>query len=147
MTTYRTSDARHDRRYDEAALEEPDKSLGDLVGDLTDELSALLRNHVQLAKVELTEEAKTAGRASAMLAVAGVAALLALAILSSALAWALAETMAPGWAFLIVGLVWAVAAAALAMAGRQRLQRLERPLPETRHEIKEDQRWLTTQTG
>lgn len=128
-------------------IEQPDKSLGELVGELTGELSSLFTTHIELAKVELTGEAKTFARASSMLGAAGVATILALAMLSAALGWGLAETMSPGWAFLIVGLIWSVAAAALAMAGKQRIQHMERPLPETRTEIKEDQRWLKTQTS
>jgi uncharacterized membrane protein YqjE len=133
-----------DERY---TIEQPEKSLGDLVGELTGELSSLLDAHVKLAKVELRDEATTAARASAMLAAAAVAALLALAMLSVALGWGLAESMSPGWAFLIVGLVWVATAGGLALAGKQRIQRLERPLPETMNEIKEDQRWLTTSTS
>ena len=133
-----------DERY---RIEQPDKSLGELVGELTGELSNLLSTHVQLAKVELADEAKTAARASAMLAAAGVAALLALAMLSVALGWGLAETMSPGWAFLIVGLLWVATAGGLALVGKQRMQRLERPLPETMNEIKEDQQWLKTSTS
>ena len=134
----------HDERF---PIEQPERSLGDLVGELTSELSALITSHVQLAKVELKDEARTIGRASVMLVVAGVAALLALAMLSAALGWGLAETMSPGWAFLIVGLIWAATAGALALAGKQRVQQLDRPLPETMTEIKEDQRWLKTQTS
>jgi uncharacterized membrane protein YqjE len=133
-----------DERY---PIEQPDKSLGELVGELTGELSTLLSTHVQLAKVELADEARTAARASAMLAAAVVAALLALAMLSAALGWGLSEAMAPGWAFLIVGLLWVAIAGGLALVGKQRIERLERPLPETMDEIKEDKRWLKTQTS
>jgi uncharacterized membrane protein YqjE len=125
-------------------IERPDKSLADLVSDLTGELSDLFRNHVELAKSELRDEASSAARASAMLVAAAVSALLALAMWSAALGWALAETMAPGWAFLIVAVIWTALATALALVGKQRLRSLERPVPQTMDEIKEDQRWLTT---
>jgi uncharacterized membrane protein YqjE len=128
-------------------IEQPDRSLGELVGDLTSEFSTLVSTHIELAKAELTQEAKTAGRAGAMFAAAAIGAVLALAMLSAALGWGLAEIMAPGWAFFIVGLVWAVVAGALALVGKQRVQRMDRALGETRTEIKEDQRWLTTQTN
>lgn len=133
-----------DERY---PIDRPDRSLGELVGELTSELSDLVSAHVQLAKVELVDEAKSAGRASAMMLAAAVAAGLALAMLSAALGWALAETMSAGWAFLIVGGLWATAALALAMVGKQRMHSLARPMPQTTTAIKEDQRWLTTQTS
>lgn len=128
-------------------IEQPERSLGELVGDLTSEFSTLVSTHIELAKAELTQEVKSAGKASGMLAAAAVGAVLTLAMLSAALGWGLAETMAPGWAFLIVGLLWAVVASALALAGKQRVQRMDRALGETMTEIKEDQRWLKTQTN
>lgn len=133
-----------DERY---PIDEPDKSLGELVGELTGELSTLISTHVELAKAELRQDAKQVGRASAMLAVGVVGVLLAVAMLSAALGWALAETMAPGWAFLIVGLLWAVVAGGLLLAGKKRVAAMDRALDETMHEIKEDQRWLRTQTS
>jgi uncharacterized membrane protein YqjE len=128
-------------------IDEPDKSLGQLVGDLTSEFSTLVSAHLDLAKAELREDAKQAGRASAMLAAGAVGGLLAIAMLSAALGWALAEIMAPGWAFLIVGLLWAVVAGALVLAGKKRVAQMDSALDDTMHEIKEDQRWLRTQTS
>lgn len=133
-----------DERY---PIEEPGKSLGQLVGDLTAEFSTLVSTHLELAKAELRQDAKQAGRASVMLAAGAVGALLAIAMLSAALGWALSETMAPGWAFLIVGLLWAVVAGALVLAGKKRVAQMDRALDDTMHEIKEDQRWLRTQTS
>lgn len=128
-------------------IDQPDRSLGELVGELTSEFSTLVTTHIELAKAELTQEVRTAGKAGAMFAVAAAGAVLALAMLSAALGWGLAETMAPGWAFLIVGFAWAVVAGALAFAGKQRLRAMDDALGETRTEIKEDQRWLKTQTN
>lgn len=128
-------------------IEEPDRSLGDLVGDLTSELSRLVTAHFALAKAELTDDAKAAAKASSMLAAGAVAALLALAMLSAALGWGLAETMSPGWAFLIVGALWSVVAGALVVTGRKRVAEMDRALGQTMDEIKEDQRWLTTPTS
>lgn len=133
-----------DERY---PIEEPDKSIGQLVGELTGELSTLINTHLELAKAELRQDAKQVGRASAMLGAGAVGGLLAIAMLSAALGWALAETMAPGWAFLIVGLLWAVVAGTLVLAGKKRVAAMDRALDDTMHEIKEDQRWLRTQTS
>lgn len=51
--------------------------------------------------------------------------------------------MAPGWAFLTVGLVLAAVAGALVLAGKKRVAQMDGALDDTIHEIKEHQRWLT----
>jgi uncharacterized membrane protein YqjE len=127
-------------------LEEPQRSLGDLVSDLTSDLGDMVQAHVELAKTEMREEASKAGKAAGLLAVAGVTALLALIILSMAAAWALAEAFESVWlGFLVVGLVWTVVAAVLAMVGRQRLSDVRGPR-ETQQTLSEDKQWLREQT-
>jgi uncharacterized membrane protein YqjE len=132
-----------DERY---PIEQPDKSLGDLVGELTTEFSALVSSHVALAKAELKQDARDAGKAGGMLGGAGVAALIAALMLSAAAAWGLAEVMEPGWAFLIVGAVWAIAAAVLGLTGKKQLDEMDPGPRQTIDEIKEDQQWLKTPT-
>lgn len=132
---------------DRYPLDEPDKSLGDLIGDLTAEFSSLVGSHVDLAKAEIKQDVRDAGKAGGMFGAAGVAALLALILLSSALGWGLAEVMAPGWAFLIVGALWAVAAAALALAGKKRVDVMDPGPQQTLDELKEDRTWLKNQTN
>jgi uncharacterized membrane protein YqjE len=131
-----------DERY---RIEDPEKSLGDLVGELTSEFSELVSSHVALAKAEIRQDAKDAGKAGGMLGGAGMAALVALLMLSAAAAWGLAEVMEPGWAFLIVGAVWSIVAAALALAGKRKLDDMNPGPNKTMEEIKEDQQWLKTQ--
>ena len=128
-------------------LHDPDRSLGDLVGELTREFSQLVASHVDLAKVELKEDVRQAGRAGGMLGGAGASALIAAIILSMAAAWGLGEWMEPGWAFLIVGAIWAIAAAALAAAGKQRIEHMQPGPTRTVAEIKEDKEWLSKQTS
>ena len=129
------------------SLDHPDQSLGDLVGELTKEFSQLVTSHIDLAKVEIKEDVREAGRAGGMFGGAGVSALVAVLMLSAAAAWGLAELMAPGWAFLIVGIVWAIVAAALAMAGKRQVQHMHPGPTETVEEIKEDKKWLKNQTN
>ena len=82
-----------------------------------------------------------------MFGVAAVSALLALIMLSAAAAWGLAEVMAPGWAFLIVGAIWAVVAGFSALMGRKTVAEME-PGPARRcEEIKEDKEWIKTQSS
>ena len=43
-----------------------DRSLGELVGQLTTDTSSLLSDHIQLARVEMTSELKKAGRGAGL---------------------------------------------------------------------------------
>lgn len=125
-------------------IEQPEKSLGDLVGDLTSEFSQLVQDHIELAKHEIKNDAKQAGRAGGALAGAAVVGLVALVALSMAAGWGLAEVMAPGWAFLIVGVVWAILAAVLALAGKKQIDRMEPGPQQTMDQLQEDRQWIET---
>jgi hypothetical protein len=57
----------------------------------------------------------------------------------------LAEVMAAGFAFLIVGLVWAIVAGVLALRGRQHLQNVTPVVPATKETLKEDVEWARQQ--
>src|SRR3546814_3523115 len=85
---------------------EPEASISDLLGRVTDDFSQLVRTHVDLAKVEIKDEVARAGKGAGMLTGGAIAALFAAMMLSLALAWGLAEAMEAGRATLIVGLVW-----------------------------------------
>lgn len=122
----------------------PEKSLGELFGDLTSDLALLFRQEVELAKTEARDEMKQVGRGAGMLAGAGLAAWLALVLLSLALAWLIDKTLDRGLSFAIVGLVWAAIAAILAMKGKREISAV-RPLPNTIQTLKEDAQWVTTQ--
>ncbi len=124
---------------------QPNKGLGELFGELTSEFSTLVRDEVQLAKVELKAEAKDAGKAGGLLGAGAVAGLMALILLSFAIAWGLAEIMPAGFAFALVGLVYLIAAAILGMAGKKKFDELN-PTPEqTVQSVKEDVRWAKKQ--
>jgi cobalamin biosynthesis protein CobD/CbiB len=122
----------------------PEASLGELFSEMTSELSTLFRQEVQLAKAEAREDARRATRAGAKLAVAGVAALLAAVMISFCVAWLLDQAINRALAFLIVGVIWAGAALALFLSGRQNLKDVE-GLPTTRETIKEDVEWAKAQ--
>jgi uncharacterized membrane protein YqjE len=123
---------------------EPDKSLGELVGEMTESLSTIFRKEIELAKVELKEEVTDAGKGAGMLGGAALAGWLALVFVSFAAAWLLDEVMHTALAFLIVGAAYGIAAAVLAQNGRRRLTEVE-PLPETRQSLKEDVQWAREQ--
>lgn len=126
-------------------IEEPDKTLGELVGRLSGELGELVKGHVELAKLEMKEEVSKAGRGAGMLGAGGAIGYLALILLSFAAAWGLAEVMPEGLAFLIVGAVWAVVAAVVLMRGRDQLREVQPAPDQTLHELEEDRRWLKRQ--
>lgn len=128
-------------------LEEPDASLGELIGRLSSEFGDLVSTHIELAKLELKEEAVQAGKGGAMLGAAAMSGFIALFVLSFAAAWGLAEIMPAGVAFLIVGLVWVAVAGVLAVVGRRRLQQMDPTPHRTVEELKEDRRWLSEQTS
>lgn len=122
-----------------------DASLGDLFGRMTTDLSTLVRKELELARVEIKEDVTKAGKAGGTLGAAAVAGWMALILLSFALAWGLAEIMPEGFAFLIVGVIYAIVAAVLYSAGRKKLQQVN-PVPEqTVETLKEDAQWLRDQ--
>jgi hypothetical protein len=117
------------------------ESLGDLVSELTSDLSKLMRQELELAKAEIRQEAAKAGKATGMLAAAGFAGYLTTVLLSLALVFALGAVMPLGWAALIVAVLWGVAGAVLYSTGRARLRTVN-PKPErTVETLKEDAEW------
>ena len=116
-----------------------DRPIGDLLRQLADETSTLVRKELELAKAEMSEKGKKAGLGAGMFGGAGIAALIALGTLTAFLVLALDEAM-PAWlAALLVALVWGAIAGALALIGRQRLQEAAPPKPDqTVESVKED---------
>jgi uncharacterized membrane protein YqjE len=124
---------------------EPDASLGELFSRLTKDFSQLVSTQVELAKVELKEEVAHAGKGAGMLAGGAFAGYLAVLLLSFAAAWGLAAVMPTGWAFLLVGVVWAVVAAVLAKSGREQFRAVHPVPPQTQQSLKEDVEWARQQ--
>jgi Na+/melibiose symporter-like transporter len=119
-----------------------DRSVGQLLGDVTRELQALVRKELELARAETKEELQRAAVAGKRFGVAGLAGYLAVVMLSFAAAWALTAVMPTGWAFFAVGVVLGVVATAMALQGRKRLREFH-PVPqETAETLKEDVQWL-----
>ena len=111
-------------------------SLGDLLGEVTRDMSTLMRQEVELAKVELKQSAARAGKGSGMLAGAGVAGHFVLLFLSLALWWALGTVMGLGWSAVVVAVVWGVVAAILAAMGRKELNAIK-GMPQTAETLQE----------
>ena len=122
-----------------------DRSLGQIVGDLSNDLTTLVKQELELARTELKEEAAKAGKGAGMLGGAGVAGLLTLILASFALSYLLDNWMPVELAFLITALLWAVVGAVLAARGRTELKKTNPQLPETQQTLKEDAAWARAQ--
>ena len=93
-------------------------SLGDLLSGVSEDISTLFRQEVELAKAELTESAKRAGKGAGMFGGAGVTALFALLFLSIAAWWALGYLIGNAWSGLVVAVIYAIVALILFLRGR-----------------------------
>ena len=134
----------------EPAAARPDgtgESLGDLIGEITGDLSKLVRDEIELAKAEIKQEAGKAGKASGMLAGAGYAGHLVLVLASLTLVFALGNVMNLAWAALIVTALWAVAGAVLYSTGRKRLKEVRLKPEQTLETLKEDAAWARHPTS
>lgn len=118
-----------------------DASIGDLIRELSQDASTMLRQEIELAKAEVREEAKQTGKAAGMLGGAGFAGVMVAVFASLAALLGLANVMDAGWAALIVTGIWALAAAALFVVGRSRMRQVT-PKPErTIETMKENVQW------
>jgi hypothetical protein len=121
------------------------ESLGVLIGQLTEDLGALVKDEVQLAKLEIKEDATRVAKAGGMLGAAGFAGYLTILLLSLAAAWGLAEVVPIGVAFLIVGIVWGIVGAVLYVAGRARMRTLDVKPEQTIQTMQENIQWAKQQ--
>jgi len=111
-------------------------SVGQLIGDVTRDLSTLMRQELELAKAELKADANKAtgevkaqgakaGKGAGMLGGAGYGGHMVALFLSLALMWALGSAIPMGWAALIVAVLWGVIAAVLFVMGRKQLKTID----------------------
>jgi uncharacterized membrane protein YqjE len=120
-----------------------DRGTGELVKDLSAQVSRLVRQEVELAKTEMAEKGKKAGIGVGMFGGAGVAGVLMLGSLTACLILALALALSAWAAALIVTALWGVIAGVLALQGRAKLRQIGKPVPEeTVETVKEDVQWL-----
>jgi len=122
-----------------------DESVGSLVGRLTGDLSKLMRQELDLAKAEMREEAKKAGKAAGFLGGAGLAGLMVAILASFTLIWVLDEQIPLWLAALIVTLLWAILGAVLFMMGKKQLAEVNPKPEQTIESLKEDKQWVQAQ--
>jgi len=113
-----------------------DTSLGDLLGEVTRDVSDLMRQEVALAKAEVRQSATKAGKGAGLFGGAGYAGHLTVLFLSLAAWWGLGHVMDIAWAAVIVAIVWAIVAAVLFVLGRRELKAV-RGAPETVDSLKQ----------
>jgi uncharacterized membrane protein YqjE len=119
-----------------------DRPTGELVKDLSTQVSTLVRQELELAKVELTAKGKQAGIGAGMFGGAGLFALYGVGALVATAILALATAVAAWLAALIVAVVLLAVADVLALMGKSRAQRAAPAVPEqTVATIKEDVRY------
>jgi len=112
------------------------ESLGDLLAEVSRDLSTLIRQEVELAKAELKQTATRAGKGAGMMGGAGYAALMAVLFLSIALWWALGYLVGNAWSAVIVAVIWGVVALILYLRGRKQLETVK-GAPQTVETVKE----------
>ena len=124
-----------------------DRPLGELVKQLASETSTLVRQELELAKVEMAEKGKKAGVGAGLIGGATVVGLAALGAFTAFLILVL-DGVLPNWAAaLLVAAVYAAIAAVLALRGKERVQETGGPVPEqTKQSIEEDLQWARTQS-
>jgi hypothetical protein len=123
-----------------------ERSMGELFGELSNDLSTLVRQELQLTRAEMTQKGKQAGFGVGMFGGAGIVVLLAAGTLSACLIAALSLAMHVWLAALIITCVYLAAAGVLALIAKQRLSRATPPVSEhTVETVKEDLQWAKTQ--
>ena len=106
-----------------------DVSVGELVGNVTRDLSTLIRQELALAQAEIKAEVGKAGKGAGALGAAGAAGYFAVLFLSISLWWALGHLIGNGWSALVVAALWGIVGAVLYATGRKKLQEVN-PTPE-----------------
>jgi len=129
-----------------APVDPAQHSFGELMGEVTRDLSTLVRQEVELAKAEARQEAGRLGRAAGMFGGAGFAGYMVLLFGSIALWWGLSNVIRQGWAALIVAALWAVVAAVLFPMARRQVREV-RGMPRTVQTVQEIPQALKVDRG
>jgi hypothetical protein len=122
-----------------------ERSIGELFSRLSAETSTLIRQEMELARAELTDKGREAGKGAGLFGGAGAVGLLGAGALTAGIILLLDLAIAAWLAAIIVGLVYLAVAAFLGLQGRDRIQRAAPPVPEqTVDTVKEDVEWAKT---
>ena len=123
-----------------------ERPVGELMKQLADQTSTLVRQELDLAKAEMTQKGKQAGLGAGLFGGAGLFALVAFLALTACFVAALATGMAVWLAALIVTVIYVAIAGVLAVLGRSRIKQATPAVPEqTVDTLKEDVEWAKSQ--
>jgi tetrahydromethanopterin S-methyltransferase subunit C len=130
---------------DEPQTQLEDRPIGDLVRQLSDQTTTLVRQEIELAKAEMTAKGKQVGMGAGAFGGAGLFGLYAVGAITACLILALSTAVAGWLAALIVGVVYAAIAGVLVMVGKKKTQAGAPPVPERAiSSTKEDVEWAKT---
>jgi uncharacterized membrane protein YqjE len=104
-------------------------STGELVKQLTEQVSTLVRDELKLAQVEMTRKGKQAGLGAGLLGGGGLFALYGAACLIACAIIGLSHVLQPWLAALIVGVALLAVAGIAALMGKGRIQQATPPIP------------------
>ena len=122
-----------------------ERPIGELFGKLSAETSTLIRQEMALARAELTEKGKEAGKGAGLFGGAGAVGLLGAGAITAGVILLLDLAIAAWLAAIIVGAIYVAVAAFLGLKGRDRIQAATPPIPEqTVDTVKEDVEWAKT---
>jgi uncharacterized membrane protein YqjE len=122
-----------------------ERSTGDLLKELSDHTTTLVKQEIDLAKAELSEKGKKAGKGAGMFGGAGLFGVFSFAALTTCIIAALESPLNLWLAALIVAVAYAAIAGVLALQGRNKVQEAGPPVPEQATEsVKEDVEWAKT---
>jgi hypothetical protein len=123
-----------------------DRPTGELLRELSNQTTTLVKQELDLAKAELQAKGKQAGIGAGMFGGAGIFGVGAFAALTAGVIAGLSEAMDTWLAALIVAVVYAAVAGVMAMTGKKKVKEAAPPIPEqSRDSVKEDMEWAKTQ--
>nr|WP_314840854.1 phage holin family protein [uncultured Microbacterium sp.] len=111
-------------------------SIGEMLSEVSRDISTLMRQEVALAKAELKESATKSAKGAGLMGAAGYGGLMAVFFLSVALWWALGDLMGGGWSAVVVAVLWAIIALVLFLVGKKQLAEVQ-GAPQTVDTLKE----------
>lgn len=111
-------------------------SLGDLLGEVTKDVSTLMRQELELAKAELKESAVRTGKGAGLYGGAAYAGMMCVLFLSIAAWWGLGYLMGNAWSGLVIAVVWAIIALVFFLTGKKKLKTVK-GAPQTVDTLKE----------
>jgi tetrahydromethanopterin S-methyltransferase subunit C len=130
---------------DEQRTQLEDRPIGELMRELSDQSTTLVRQEIELAKAEMTAKGKQLGMGAGAFGAAGLMGLYAVGAITACLILALSTAIAGWLAALIVGVVYAAIAGVLALVGKKKTQAGGPPVPERAiSSTKEDVEWAKT---